>query len=154
MRIAACLPLVAIAALAGCVEQADTAAPGSRVPVDARPPEDVPQMNDGHVEPRDVALAADTSVAMDVRVPDALMAVDASSSGDAMGEPDAAPQLDADAEADAARPMIDECFGMLLDDAPFVADYASFDLCSADTAGEAITKTSTLSSRWSLLATR
>ncbi len=125
MRTAACLPLVAVAALMGCVEQADTAAPGSRVPVDARPPEDVPQMNDGHVEPRDVALAADTSVAMDVRVPDALVATDASSNGDAMGEPDAAPQLDA--EADAARPMIDECFGMLLDDAPFVADYASFD---------------------------
>lgn len=128
MRTAACLPVLAVGVLVGCIEESDQAAPGGRPPTDARPHVDVRRMNDGHVEPRDATLASDVALLMDADPEDARSVRDARevpSPDRAVESPDAASLPDA--TPDVARPMLDECFGMLLDGAPFVADYAVFD---------------------------
>ncbi len=120
-----CLLTLTLAVLPACVEEPDAAAPGGRLPLDAQPERDVRPVNDGFVEPRDVALPMDASRRADTAAPDAV--VDPVIDG-----PDAVPADDVGSAMDAGtdvgvRPMIDDCFGMLLDGAPFIADYAAFD---------------------------
>ncbi len=122
MRGSSCLLLV-LMALSGCITQPDSAAPGPPVPGDARTPGDMDPMNDGQIEPRDVALPMDAIMHADQAAP----RPDAGSVSDGPDVmPDAAPAPDGGQDA-APRPMIDECLGMLLDGAPFIADYAIFD---------------------------
>ncbi len=125
MRNGSCLLILALATLAGCIEEPDAAAPGPSAPVDAHLSRDVPPSRDGHADPQDVALPADAGQRGDAArpevdarlIPDEL---DAASIGDAALAMDASPDV-------SPRPMAVDCFGMLLDDAPFVADYADFE---------------------------